>query len=369
MLNKLKGPLTAAMVSSLALIPATTIAYVATTSIAVAKSDKAGGGGKGASQKAAKSQSATKGKSGTKSASAGGTKSRGHTGLDKFIGKLTGKKSASRTTHASAGPMSDEGMHPSQLGKMNGALNANVNALIAHVKNGNSNGPIGGMAALAVAGYAATGADESVELADKFAALDQMLISNGYVDDENNPDLQAYLDAIAPTPGNGENGVIQDALNGIGDLTVEEALLAENNGVQDFATLDDYVAWRDGTAGATPIEGAGDLIAELDGQDRPDGELVDYYRDRIADRTAAEDYMLLIWNKGDGDDTVRSEEEEQLLKALYSRIEADGEALTGAIEEYADLPVPPAPSAGEEIMECSAEDTECAMEEELAAAE
>ena len=42
-------------------------------------------------------------------------------------------------------------MHPSNLGKMNGPLNANVNALIAHVKNGNTNGPIGGMAALAVA--------------------------------------------------------------------------------------------------------------------------------------------------------------------------------------------------------------------------
>lgn len=383
MLTKLKGPLTAAMVSSLALVPATTVAYMATADIAVAKSDKAGGGGKGGGQKSAKSKSGTKGKSaakgksGTKSASAKGGKSRAHTGLDKFIGKLTGKKTVTKTKRASGGAKVagaskkslEYGMHPSELGKMNGALNANVNALIAHVKNGNTNGPIGGMAALAVAGYAATGADETVELADKFATLDQMLIDNDYVDAEGNPDLQAYLDALESTPGNGENSVIRDALDGIGDLTLEQALLAENNGEQDFESLADYEAWRDGTTGADPIDGAGDLITELEGQDRPDDELVDYYRERIEDRTAAEDYMLSIWNKGDGDDTMRSEQEERLLTTLYDRIEADGDALTGAIEEHADLPEPPAPDAGDEVVECAADDAECGVDEELAAAE
>jgi hypothetical protein len=42
-------------------------------------------------------------------------------------------------------------MHPSQLGNMNGALNANINAVLAHIRNGNTNGPVGGLAALAVA--------------------------------------------------------------------------------------------------------------------------------------------------------------------------------------------------------------------------
>lgn len=373
MLNKLKGPLTAAMVSSLALVPAATVAYMATADIAIAKSDKAGGNGKG--NGATKSSSAgSKGKSGTKSASAGGSKSRGHGGLDKFLGKLTGKQAAqSKGSGGAAGKskkLVEEGtMHASALGKMNGPLHANVNALIAHVKNGNTNGPIGGMAALAVAGYAATGAEEALAIADKFAALDQLLIDNEYVDDEGNPDLQAYLDDLEPTPGNGENQAIEDALNGIGDLTIEEALMGANNGAQDFESVDEYVAWRDGTAGADPIEGAGDLIAELDGQERPDDELVDYYNDRITDRTAAEDYMLSIWNKGDGDDTMRSAEEDQLLTTLYDRLAADGDALTGAIEEYADLPEPPAPEETEEVAECGAEDAECAGDEEIAAAE
>lgn len=377
MLSKLKGPLTAAMVSSLALVPATTVAYVATADIAVAKSDKAGGGGKGASQKSSKSKAGTKGKSGSKSASRSG-KSRGHTGLDKFLGKLTGKKTVTKTKRASAAPkvaaapkkaLTEDAMHPSQLGKMNGALNANVNALIAHVKNGNTNGPIGGMAALAVAGYAAEGAAETITLYEDFAALDQMLIDNGYTDDEGNPDLQAYLDALEPTEGNGGNDVIQNALDGTGDLTLEEALMAENNGVQDFETLDDYVAWRDGTPGADPIDGADTLIARTDGVERPSDEDIAYAEDRIADKTSAEDYMLSIWNKGDGDDSMRSDAEEQLLAELYKRIEADGEALTGAIEEYADLPEPPAPDEGEDLTECAADAAECAPEEEIAAAE
>ena len=47
MSNKFKGPLTVLMVSSLAIVPAATIAYVATADAAFAKSDKAGGNGNG----------------------------------------------------------------------------------------------------------------------------------------------------------------------------------------------------------------------------------------------------------------------------------------------------------------------------------
>ena len=81
--------------------------------------------------------------------------------------------------------------------------------------------------------------------------------------------------------------------------------------------------------------------------------------------------MLSIWNKGDGDDSARSDEEKELLEILYQRIENDGEALTNAIEEYADLPEPPAdePVEGEEVTECSGDESECsASEQEIAAA-
>ena len=65
--------------------------------------------------------------------------------LDKVTGKDREKKvkvvrkstvSAAPTVAAAAParPAKGSGMHPSELGKMNGALNANVNALIAHLK-------------------------------------------------------------------------------------------------------------------------------------------------------------------------------------------------------------------------------------------
>lgn len=359
MLSKLKGPLTAAMVSSLALVPAAAIAFMATAEIAIAKSDNAGGNGKGHG-----GQKSVSGSSARSSSSGGGGKSRGHGALDKLFGKITGQATASAKKTQTEGEM-----HPSQLGKMNGALNANVNALIAHVKNGNTNGPIGGMAALAVAGYAADGAAEIIARYEDFAALDQLLIDNGYVDADGSPDLQAYLDALEGVAGNGINPTIEDAIAGVGTLTLEEALLFDNNGVQDFATLEEYEAWRDGTAGADPIEGADTLITDLEGQERPTEEEVDFAEDRIEDRTSAEDYMLSIWNKGDGDDSVRSESEEELLTLLYDRIAADGETLDMAIEEHADLPEPPAPVEGEVVTECAADDLDCAPLEEVAAAE
>lgn len=386
MLMKLKGPLTAVMVSSIALVPAATVAYMASADAAFAKSDKAGGNGKGnGGQKSAKSQSASalKGKSGTKSASAGGAKRQGHGGLDNLFNKITGKKSTAkvRTKRASAAPQAvaaapknrpvEGQMHASELGKMNGPLHANVNALIAHVKNGNTNGPIGGMAALAVAGYAAEGAEDTLSLYNDFAELDRLLTENGYVDENGDPDLQAYLDDLQDVPPNPAVDEIELAIandpNAL--FSLEDALKAENNMVQDFAAVDDYIAWRDGDPGATPIDGADTLITDLEGQERPGDEEADFANQVIGDRTAAEDYMLSIWNKGDGDDTVRSDAENELLTILYDRIAADGEALDSAIEEYADLPEPPAPDAGEEVAECSAEDTDCAVDEEIASAD
>lgn len=81
-------------------------------------------------------------------------------------------------------------MHPSDLGNMNGALNANINAVLAHVRNGNTNGPVGHMALLAVADANVAEARETVALGEQYADLEAALALGGW------SDVQAYYDAL-----------------------------------------------------------------------------------------------------------------------------------------------------------------------------
>lgn len=72
--------------------------------------------------------------------------------------------------------------------------------------------------------------------------------------------------------------------------------------------------------------------------------------------------MLSIWNKGDGDNSVRSDSEVAHLAILYKQIDADGDRLASAIEEYADLPK--APVVEEPVIEGASEclpDEECTV--------
>ncbi|TGD63987.1 hypothetical protein EYC08_11130 [Tabrizicola sp. WMC-M-20] len=70
-------------------------------------------------------------------------------------------------------------LHPSNLGKLNGAINASANAKLAHIRNGNFTGPVGMAAALALADYnysiqneAFLSASRALELAAAFAVID-----------------------------------------------------------------------------------------------------------------------------------------------------------------------------------------------------
>lgn len=74
---------------------------------------------------------------------------------------------------------------PNELGKMNGALHANINAVLAHIRNGQTtNGPVGLLAGLALAdaaaAEAAAAAAETTELEAEFKALDDAIAANGY---------------------------------------------------------------------------------------------------------------------------------------------------------------------------------------------
>ncbi len=362
MRKTLKSTLAAVMLSSVALVPAATVAFVATTDAAIAKSDKSKGGGKSSSAKAkSKGSSKAKGKSGSKSAKSSG----GSGGIEGLFRKITGQeKKQQRVAKAapaqSAKPAKGSGFHPSELGNMNGAMNANINAVLAHIRNGNTNGPIGGMALLAVAGANADGAEETVELAGKFAEFDMLLIDNGYIDEEGNADYSAYQAALLGTPGNGEIEGIETAILNEDDDALA-ALLAEN----DFADLAAYEFYRDGEAGDPPITAIEDLATELDGLEAPDEEAVAEAEENLQAKTDAELAMLELWNKNGDTSEEITEEEQALLDELYKRFEGNEGAIATAIgEPAADDEMDD--GLDDEVADC--EDPEvCEEDEDLAA--
>lgn len=93
----------------------------------------------------------------------------------------------------------DLGMHPSQLGKMNGLLNSSINAKLAHIANGQyqkGTGPVSLAAALAVADYEALQFQEDyaetyeVALEDALQdAIDTIHLDEAYEVLDENDDL------------------------------------------------------------------------------------------------------------------------------------------------------------------------------------
>lgn len=102
-------------------------------------------------------------------------------------------------------------LHPSTLGSMNGAMNANINAVLAHIGNGNTNGPVGALAALAVADHDAAGAQQVIDTAELFGTLETELEKAGYAD------YDAYLEAVGAEEIEPIQ-LIDDAHEALGDL-------------------------------------------------------------------------------------------------------------------------------------------------------
>ena len=353
----LKSSLTAIMLSSVALVPAATVGVFVTADAAYAKSDKAGGngGGKGASKggksSGAKSKAAKGGKSKTKTARSGGGSGKARGGLNvgddpvgKFIKRVTGqdKKRAktTRTAKVRSAPKAAKtpkpervakvkyGMHPSNLGNMNGALNANINAVLAHVRNGNTNGPVGHLAALAVANVNAEGAQEIVDVNADYQELADLL---------GDQSVQDYLDQ--------RNGVtdpaVEEALTNLeglseGDEGYDEAQQALENALGD-RTLEEYEAQATGDGGDPLIDEA---IAKVggnaeDGTLPPDGpteEEVAQAEADLAAQDAAEQDILSYWNKNpDADPEMISEEEQALLDKLNARLIGETDAIKDAM--------------------------------------
>ncbi|MBW4707717.1 hypothetical protein KX928_07950 [Roseobacter sp. YSTF-M11] len=206
-------------ISAFVLAPAV---VVVTAEPGYAKSENAGGNGNGGGNGGGNKGGGQKGSDGNKGKSVGkgGDKSRGKSAARgsfksdvKALGRdisrgfgLFGDKSTKSATRKpgksvrapatspkppsrpdktrTADAQTKGALHPSNLGKLNGAINASPNAKAAHIANGNFNGPVGIAAALALADYnldAATGAyaaaQDALDLAEALTQA-QALIDN-----------------------------------------------------------------------------------------------------------------------------------------------------------------------------------------------
>ena len=216
-------------------------------------------------------------------------------------------------------------------------MKANANAIAAHIRNGNLNGPIGAMAGLAIANKGAEGAQDIVDLADDFAALDQALADAGYAS------IQDYFDALDGVPG----------VETVGDVEQAKADLAadpENTDLQDaladaladagYGSEDAYDEAVAGVPGVDPDPSLDTAIADLGGdsgmrddisETRPSDEEVAEAEEALEAQDEAERAVLDQWNKNPDDTPEITPEEQELLDKLNERLEADAALLDEVI--------------------------------------
>ena len=316
----LASSLTALLLTGVAVAPLATGFTILTADAAYAKSDKAKGGG---SDKAAKGKSGEKGGGKGKSSASRG---KGKDPVSSFFNRLTGRdKSASGAGKTKT--VGSTGMHPSELGNMNGALNANINAVLAHVRNGNTNGPVGVVAALAVANSGAEGAAEALATpeAGEYAAVNAAVAAN--------EEYETIEDYLAAKEAGGEDFVvdedIENALANVGTSALNDAVDAN----ADYASATDYFMAKIEAEEAgedfvidEDIEAASAALGTYDGEvasDLADAEAA------LEAKADAEADILSTWNKNTGD----VEKEEALIGALNERLEGYEDDIAMAIEE------------------------------------
>ena len=282
----LRKHLIASLATAALAIPAASVSFVAFTAApAFAKGGKGGGGngGGGAGKSRGGEDRGSRGKSGTRGGGFGksgqGGVASGNRGQGQ--GNSGARGQAARGTAKAATTLAPETsapapMRPNELGSMNGALNANINAVLAHIRNGNTNGPVGALAGLAVADHDASGAQDVVDLGAQHTALDAALADAGY-------ETLADYEAAAETEGFEPVPAIDEALEALGDAVDDEPPTAEE-------------------------------IAEAEAA--------------LAALGDAEANVFAAWNKSDA---ATDEEKAALLEALRDRLAADNVAIDAAI--------------------------------------
>ncbi|WP_295317333.1 hypothetical protein, partial [Roseobacter sp.] len=246
---------------------------------AIAKSDNGKGGGNGNRGDGAKGKSGDKGKSGVAKGNKGGksTASRGKAGakveksLDRLgnkvkngFGLFDGLKKNNRTAKAS-GTKTNRGIekafdHPSNMGKMNGAINSSPNAKLAHIRNGNFNGPVGIAAAYAVADA------QYADAAEAYADADATIAKLGPLADAYDY-VAGYEEAVK---------ALEDVAEA-GEEPTQEQLDAANPDTFDSATKTIEAAEQEAAVegGTISEESVDTAIAEAAAVEEPDRMALD----------------------------------------------------------------------------------------------
>lgn len=266
-----------------------------------------GGGGKGGEKSAGK---------------AGGNGNGGEKAVERTVTRE--KPSAAKPKAQQVAPAEDVGeitLAARDLGNMNGAMNANINAVLAHIRNGNYNGPVGAVAGLAAADAQAGDLDS----ADVLARAEAWESWRGTAVNLLGADYPTVLDAYVADRA--EYDAYQTALGTWN--TANEAYQA--------ALADPAVPPEDAEAlnpGPAPMEvvfqpddGIEALLAGQPVVTEPTPEELDLVN-AVSDAEAA---VLALWNKNPNDVDGMSAEEQALLDQLRARFSAsDLEAIVAA---------------------------------------
>jgi hypothetical protein len=296
MKSTLKASFTAIMMTSVAIGAVATIGTLSSADAAYAKSENSG---KKSEKSRGRSSEAreNKGRSGEKSASrdtsSGGAEAlfRKLIGQEKKAAKPSASSERAQPAQASKSKKADRTFHPSQLGNMNGAMNANINAVLAHIRNGNGSGPVGHVAAW----VAAATRPESDQL-----ILNRVALFNALDSSDDYKSVEEYYTAL-------EGGAESDD-------SIDTALMALGY---------DVTNWGDAPANLA-----------LD----PADPFASGANESLVAEKEAERRLLAYWNKNPGGDvndgTALTDAEEGLLVELRARFsEADLAAIKDALPE------------------------------------
>lgn len=207
----------------------------------------------------------------------------GGNGNGKANGNGAGKSAEKKSADPANGNAAAKKAKPaaSEMGKMNGALNANIKAVLAHIRNGQvTKGPVGLLAGLAVADVAA--ATAAAELADlqasdaAFSELDTALSEAGF--DTVEDYLQAKLDGTLTDEQLAAVESLDSLIEGVGGVSEDGTTLAEAP-----PTEDEILAAEEAAADAAlGVAGAETAIGDAWNKDGDLAALLVLLRDKLA---------------------------------------------------------------------------------------
>ena len=315
-------------ISALFLAPVLPTPFDLGSGPAFANNGKGGGGGGGGGG----GNGGGGGKGGDRGGERGGEKSAGKAGANGGNGGgkpaertvIREKPAAAKPATRQAAPAEEGGdtvLAARDLGNMNGAMNANINAVLAHVRNANYNGPVGAVAGLMAADAKAgdlVGSDVLAR-ADAWEAYRAALVEG------LGSDYQAALDGYVADRAAFEQYQIDLAAWTEADATYQAALADPTLTEEEIAALDPGPAPEEVVFQTDPvIEGLLAQVPEVDEPSPDDLALVT----AVSDAEAA---VLALWNKNPADADGMSDEEAALLSTLRARFSpADLEAIAAA---------------------------------------